>query len=103
MGTTYRQEFSVGNAEDAATVLSTTYNYGNDPELDEFVPQELADLLCVDNSDCVVTGEFTPIEPDVYECKYYAKDIGLFLEVNPETGDINQLVCYSFESKCDEL
>jgi hypothetical protein len=32
VGDTYRQEWSVGNAEDAAEVLSTTYGYGNDKE-----------------------------------------------------------------------
>jgi len=102
-GTTYRQEYSVGNAEDAATILSTNYSYGSDPDLDEFVPEELADLMCGENSDCVVTGEFTPIEPDVYERKYYARDIGLFLEVNPEEGVINELVSCNFGGKCDEL
>ena len=34
------------------------------PELDEHVPEALAELLC--NSDCVVTHEFSPIEPDVF-------------------------------------
>lgn len=103
VGTTYRQEYSLGNAEDAATVLSINYSYGNDPELDEFVPEDLADIMCGDNSDCVVTGEFTPIEPDVYERKYYAKDIGLFLEVNPEDGAINELVGCNFGGKCNDL
>jgi hypothetical protein len=103
VGDTYRQEFSAGNAEDAATVLSTSYSYDNGEDLDDFVPEDLANLLCGDNSDCVVTAEFTPIEPGVLERKYYAKDIGLFLEVNPESGEINQLVSCSFGGKCDDL
>ena len=45
-------------------MLSTTYGFGSDPELDELVPQALAELLCA-AGDCVVTGEFTPLEPDV--------------------------------------
>ena len=69
-GEAYRQEFSVGNAEDVAEVLSTTYAFGRDAELDRFVPRALADLFCP--GDCVVTREYTPLEPGVFELKYYA-------------------------------
>ena len=101
-GVTYRQEFSVGNAEDAATILSTSYGYGNDPDLDQFVPQALAELMCA--NDCVVTREYTPIEPDVFELKYYANGIGMFLEVNQDTGEINQLVdCNLVDARCGLL
>ncbi|MGH7850524.1 MAG: hypothetical protein ACREOP_09520, partial [Thermodesulfobacteriota bacterium] len=99
VGTTYRQEFSAGNAEDAATVRSVNYGYGSDPELDEFVPQDLAELLCADG-DCVVTLDFTPISPDSFERKYYANGIGLFLEVNPSNGHITQLVDCNFDPRC---
>jgi hypothetical protein len=101
VGDTYRQEWSVGNAEDAAEVLSTTYGYGNDATLDEHVPQALAELLC--NDDCWVTGEFTPLEPGGFERKYYAPGIGRFLEVNPGTGDVVQLVDCSFDARCAAL
>ena len=101
VGDTYRQEMSLGNAEDAATVLSTSYGFGSDPELDEFVPQALADLLC--SNDCVVTGDFTPIEPGILQRKYFAPGIGLFLEVDVETGDINQLVDCNFDARCAML
>ena len=46
LGEVYRQEWSPNNAEDAARVLSTTYDFGIDPELDEHVPEALAELLC---------------------------------------------------------
>jgi len=101
VGTTYRQESSLGNAEDAATVLSTTYGFGDDPELDEFVPQALVELLCA--NDCVVTGDFTPIEPGVLQRKYYAHGIGLFLEVDAKSGGINQLVNCNFDARCAAL
>ncbi|MEN8158518.1 MAG: hypothetical protein ABFS41_00440 [Myxococcota bacterium] len=101
VGDTYRQEWSAGNAEDAAQVLSTTYGYGNAPTLDEFVPQALAELLCDD--DCWVTGEFTPIEPDAFERKYYAPGIGRFLEVDAESGDTVQLVDCNFDARCAAL
>lgn len=102
VGATYRQEWSAGNAEDAATVLSTTYGPGNQPELDAFVPEGLAELLC-SNHDCVVTRDFTPIEPDVFERKYYARGLGLFLEVKPEDGEVNQLVDCNFDARCASL
>lgn len=92
----YRQEWSPGNAEDVARVISTNYDYGDGGELNEYVPQDLAEHLC--HHDCVVTGELTPIEPDGFERKYYAPGIGLFLEVTPESGDTVQLVGCSLAS-----
>jgi len=89
-GQVYREEASLGNAEDVTEILSTTYAFGNDPELDQFVPQALADLLCDD--DCVVTRNFSLLEPGVFARKYYARGIGFFLEVDPDTGEILQLV-----------
>lgn len=100
-GEVYRQEFSLGNAEDVAEVLSTTYAFGRDPELDRFVPKALADLLCP--GDCVVTKEYTPLEPGVVERKYYAPRIGKFLEINPETGNVVRLTGCNVDSRCDVL
>jgi hypothetical protein len=102
VGLTYRQEWSASNAEDHATILSISYGYGNDPELDEFVPEELAELLC-SNDDCVVTRDGTPIEPRSVERKYLAPGIGVFLEVDPRSGEINQLVGCNFADVCDDL
>jgi len=102
VGAVYRQEFSPGNAEDAATVLSITYGYGTDAELDRFVPPALARHLCAAN-DCVVTGEFTPIEPTAYERKYYARGIGLFLEVDPAGGSSVRLLECNMDPRCAGL
>lgn len=101
-GTTYRQELLLGDAEDAAEVLSDSYGYGNDPGLDDLVPAALATLLC-SNDDCVVTREFTPLEPDVDERKYYAPGIGIFLEVDLTSGDVNQLVGCNVSPLCASL
>ena len=101
VGATYRQEWSPGNAEDFATILSTTYHYGEDPDLDQLVPQALADLLC--NHDCVVTRDGSALEPDVLERKYYSNGIGVFLETKPEDGEINQLVDCNFDARCAAL
>jgi hypothetical protein len=101
VGTVYRQEFALGNAEDVAEVLSNTYGYGTHPDLDQFVPAALANQYC--NNDCVVTRDFTPVEPDAEERKYYAPGIGLFLEVDMTTGDTVQLVGCNVDARCPPL
>jgi hypothetical protein len=101
-GTVYRQEFSPGNAEDAAEVRSTTYGFGQDAQLDQFAPRALVELLC--NNDCVVTREFTPIEPGAVGYKYYARGLGLFLEINPQSGKVVRLVgCNVDPAKCPAI
>jgi hypothetical protein len=100
-GEAYLEEFSLGNAEDVTEILSTTYSFGSDPELDAFVPQGLAELLCF--GDCVVTKNFSLLEPGIVALKYYAAGIGFFLEVKPDTGEILQLVDCSFDAVCSTL
>lgn len=77
----YRQEFLLGEAEDMAVVVDTNQNveidYGS-------------------YSDVLVTEEWTPIEPDVLENKYYAPGEGLILEVNLEDGERVELVNKTF-------
>ena len=61
VGQTYRQEYFPGEAEDMARVLqldgSASVPYG-------------------DFEDCLVTEEWTPLEPGHVEHKYYARDVG---------------------------
>jgi hypothetical protein len=78
VGDTYRQEFAIGDAEDAGEVISTTGS--------ETVPA----ASCEGN--CVITRDFTPIEPDAEENKYYKAGVGLILEVNVEDGGRVELV-----------
>jgi len=101
VGALYRQEFDLGNAEDLAEVLSTTYTYVQSTVLDQFVPQALAEALCTGN--CVVTREFSPLEPDAIERKYYAPGIGIFLEVALDTGETVRLVDCNFDARCGTL
>lgn len=82
VGDVYRQEFSLGNAEDIGEVVSVTYSHGQDSALDKSVSLDLVEYLC--NDDCVVIAEYTPIEPDVFERKYYPPGIGFFLGTKPE-------------------
>ena len=37
--------------------------------------------------DVVKTKEWTPVEPDVKEFKYYAPGVGMIKEENPEDGE----------------
>lgn len=101
VGQSYLEEFSLANAEDLAQVFSTTYSYGEDAELDRLVPRRLAQLLC--NHDCVVTENVSLLEPGVAERKYYAPGIGTFLETNPDSGEITQLVGCNFDRRCGSL
>jgi len=63
--------------------------FGKDPELDELVPRKLAKLLC--NGDCIVTRNFSQIEP------------GVFLEVEPESGEVVRLVKCNVDPRCASL
>lgn len=101
VGQSYLEEFSLTNAEDVAQVFSTTYSYGEDAELDRLVPRRLAQLLC--HHDCVVTENVSLLEPGITERKYYAPGIGTFLETNPDSGEITQLVNCNFDQRCGSL
>jgi hypothetical protein len=100
-GKVFRQEFSLSNAEDIAEVVSTTYAFGKTAELDKFVPQKLAQILC--SGDCVVTKEYSAHEPGSFEYKYYARGIGYFLATKPSTGKATQLVNCNFDKRCTSL
>lgn len=76
-GNIYRQEFFLGEAEDVAKVISTVGTVS--------VPVG-------DFNNVVITEDFSPLEPDHVENKYYAPSIGLVLEVDPETGERTELV-----------
>jgi len=102
VGDTYRQELHLGNAEDSGEVLSTTYKYGDNAELDAHVPRALAKLLCA-AGDCVVTRDFSPVEPDDSEHKYYAKGVGLFLTIDLSDGSAEKLVGCNVDPLCDSL
>ena len=84
-GDIYRQEMLLGDAEDVAEVLSNNADglLAGDAcaENGEAVAQYI-DTVCDNN--CLVTLEYSPLEPDASEHKYYAPYTGLILEVSPE-------------------
>jgi hypothetical protein len=100
VGDVYLEEFSLGNAEDVTEILSTTYSYGHDPVLDEGVPQVLAQRFCAGN--CVVTKNYSLLEPGLFARKYLARGVGTILEVE-NTGEVVQLVNCNFDSRCANL
>jgi hypothetical protein len=65
IGDTYRQEFYAGEAEDLAEV----YALG-----------ETVDVPYGSYQDVLVTEDWTPLEPEVHERKWYAPDIGVVFE-----------------------
>ena len=77
-GMTYRQEYYAGEAEDAAEVLS----------LDEKVEVPFGSYENV-----LMTKEFTPLQPDVLEHKFYARGVGMVLALAISGGsDREELV-----------
>ena len=62
MGDTYRQEYYRGHAEDFARVLS----------LNEAVTAPVGSFR-----DALLTEDFTPLEPDKVEHKYFVRGTGL--------------------------
>jgi len=100
-GDVYLEEFSLGNAEDVTEILSTTYSFGASAELDHLVPRTLAKRFC--NGDCVVTKNYSLLEPGIFARKYYAPGVGVILEVEVNTGQVVALTDCNFDARCDNL
>jgi hypothetical protein len=84
VGDVYRQEYLLADAEDIARVTSTSGS--------ATVPAVRASC----SGDCLVTEEFTPIDPDGLETKYYKPGIGNIRTVNVrDSGDEEVLVSVS--------
>jgi hypothetical protein len=81
VGSVYRQEFALGEAEDVAEIVSLT---GNETTLA---------TSCAGR--CLVTRDFTPLEPEVSENKFYAPGVGPILEIDLTTGERLELVQFS--------
>jgi hypothetical protein len=77
VGDVYRQEFALGEAEDFARVVS----------LSGRVTTPAASC-----TNCLVTGDFSTLEPDLNERKFYARGIGFIFERDQNTGETVELV-----------
>jgi hypothetical protein len=78
-GNLYRQEFILGEAEDVAQVVSRGQ-------------LKIKTVLGEHQKDVLLTKEFTPIEPNTYELKYFVPGIGMVIEEKPDTGEKVKLV-----------
>jgi hypothetical protein len=80
-GLSYRQEYLAGEAEDSATVLS----------LDEFVQVAAGSYRGL-----LLTKEYSAVEPDVLEYKWYAQGVGQVLALTVSGGsDREELTKFS--------
>lgn len=83
----HRQEFALGEAEDIVQYLSTMAS----------PMEENARFPCGPAGGCLMTYDFTPLEPDASEFKYYIPGIGFVLAEAMEdgelTGEREELVC----------
>jgi hypothetical protein len=77
VGDLYRQEFSLGVAEDIGQVLSLNAS---------------ATVPAGSFTNCLKTKDTSPLEPDVVEQKFYAPGVGSVLEIDNSTGERLELV-----------
>lgn len=78
VGDYYRQELSVGNAEDMIEIIAVD---GTENA-----------LIASCNATCLITRDFSPLDPEALENKYYAPGIGLIVEIDLTTGDRVELI-----------
>lgn len=80
VGDVYRQEFALGDAEDAAEVLSTTADS----------PVSSAVFDC--SGACIKSEDFIGPDADAVELKYYAAGVGFVVEQLPDGAVVLELV-----------
>lgn len=73
VGDVFRQEYAQTDAEDVIEILAT--------DATESAPG----ASCTET--CLMTRDFTPLEPGVEENKFYAPGVGLIVEVKPGTDE----------------
>ena len=84
-----------------------------DPQVGDVIRQEVLqtdaedviEILAVDASEtapgaacdgtCLMTRDFTPLEPGVSEHKFYAPGIGMIVELNPDTNERVELITFT--------
>jgi len=80
VGDVIRQEMAQSDAEDAIEIMAT--------DASELAPGGSCD------GTCLMTRDFTPLEPDAVEHKFYAPGVGLIVETNPDTGERVELITF---------
>ena len=80
LGDVIRQEVFYGEAEDVIEIVSLT------------ATETSPGGSCAGN--CLQTFDYTPLEPDTLESKYYAPGVGMIVEVDEENGDRVELMLF---------
>ena len=85
IGLVYRQEFALGDAEDAAEIISVSADLDLSDEPFPNVP-----VMC--NGACLQTEDFVGTELDELEYKYYVQDVGVIAETDEEGEVVLKLI-----------
>lgn len=80
LGETYLQEYYVGEAEDTAQLLSIT---------------GIVEIPFGEFEDILLTYDYTPLDFEAHEIKYFAEDIGEIKSIDLVTGDVVTLIEFS--------
>lgn len=78
VGTVLRQEVAYGEAEDAIEILATDAS------------ESASGGSCMNT--CLQTRDFTPLDEEANENKYYTPGVGLIVEIDLNTGDRIELI-----------
>lgn len=99
IGTSHRQEFALGEAEDVVTYVDHSA-----------IPDEEVEFFPCAPTGCLKTLDQAPLEPESTEFKYYVPDVGFVLaealEDEELTGEREELVCVGdgldilFDAEC---
>ena len=81
VGDVFRQEVAFGEAEDVVEILNLAGT--------ESSPAGSCDATCL------ITRDFSPLEPDAEENKFYVPGFGLIVESNPETTERVELISFT--------
>lgn len=76
-GQAHRQEFALGEAEDIVQYL----------DLAAFPEEENEQFPCVESGGCLMTYDFSPLDPEATEFKYYIAGVGFVLAQAMEDGE----------------
>ncbi len=79
----YRQEWLLEDAEDVAKTLSTA------ADTPDILPEVLPENVDC-NGNCIETLDYTPIEPGVYEHKFYAPGVGVVVVTVDDDPDFKE-------------
>tara|TARA_B110000858_G_scaffold194218_1_gene248177 strand:- start:25935 stop:27056 length:1122 start_codon:yes stop_codon:yes gene_type:complete len=82
VGEVYRQEYRIGEAEDIGETLALDADESTESGFE-----------CA--SGCLQNLEYTPLDPEVEEHKYYLPGTGMILEVDLENGERVELVDFT--------